>query len=214
MMACLALALALTPLALVPPAHAQQQTASQVIERLDTALLDVMRNAVVGYLLPVAPSLARCCQTYDLSQMNAGRSKGTWAGTPPDKRRGWSTCSASSRRNCASRFHGWRRRIQVLGGQPRRRPRPGYADRAASDRPVPIQLLMRRDGSTWKVVGVYLANTISGRARRSNSSVFARGGMDALQGCAERSRRSAGTPALSNRIRGMGARGRGRRVAV
>jgi len=186
MMACLALALALTPLALVPPAHAQQQTASQVIERLDTALLDVMRNAVVGYRGRADRLRPVLIQTYDLSQMGQVAVGRTWAGTPPDKQRELVNLFGEfSVANYASRFNGYNgERIEVLGEQPAADGRVLVRTQIVrqGDRPVPINYLMRRDGNTWKVVDVYLDNTISEVARRRSefSSVIARGGMDAL----------------------------------
>src|SRR5262245_61484445 len=87
MMACLACALALLPALAPAPAHAQQQTPSQVIERFNNALLDTMRNANAGYrgradrLRPVVT------QTYDLPTMGQVAVGRTWAATPPDKQR-------------------------------------------------------------------------------------------------------------------------------
>jgi phospholipid transport system substrate-binding protein len=186
-LAIAALAIALAPVAAAPqPAHAQQQSASQVIERLNNALVDVMRNAVVGYhgradrLRPVL------LQTYDLAQMGQVAVGRTWSTTPPDKQRELVDLFAEfSVATYASRFNGYSgERIEVVGEQPAADGRVLVRTQIVrpSDRPVPINYLMRRDGSTWKVVDVYLDNTISEVARRRSEfgSVIARGGMDAL----------------------------------
>jgi phospholipid transport system substrate-binding protein len=186
-MALAVLAMTLAPLAAAPqPAHAQQQSASQVIERLNNALVDVMRNAIVGYhgradrLRPVL------LQTYDLSQMGQVAVGRTWSTTPPDKQRELVDLFGEfSVATYASRFNGYNgERIEVVGEQPTPDGRVLVRTQIVrqGDRPVPINYLMRRDGSTWKVVDVYLDNTVSEVARRRSEfgSVIARGGMDAL----------------------------------
>src|SRR5262249_46861493 len=171
MMASLAFALALAPLALLPVrAQAQQQTASQVIERLNNTLVETMRNAVVGYRGRADRLRPVLMQTYDLNQMGQLAVGRTWATTPPDKQRELVNLFGEfSVANYASRFNGYNgERIEVLGEQPR--PDGTVMVRTQivrqGDRPVPINYLMRRDGNTWKVVDVYLDNAISEVARR------------------------------------------------
>jgi len=185
MMAALALALALPALG-AAPAAAQQQSASQAIERLNNALLDVMRNAAIGYRGRAERLRPILLQTYDIAtmgQLAVGRS---WAATPPDKQRELVRLFGEfSVATYASRFNGYSgERIEVVGEQATADGRVLVRTQIVrpSDRPVPINYLMRRDGNTWRVVDVFLDNTISEVARRRSefSSVIARGGMDAL----------------------------------
>src|SRR5262249_54940028 len=166
--------------------QSQQQTASQVIERLNNALLDVMRNAVVGYRGRADRLRPVLLQTYDINQMGQVAVGRTWSSTPPDKQRELVNLFGEfSGANYASRFNGYSgERTEVLGEQPTADGRVLVRTQIVrqGDRPVPINYLMRRDGNTWKVVDVYLDNSISEVARRRSEfgSVIARGGMDAL----------------------------------
>ncbi len=186
LMAILALALALLPAAFAPAPAFAQQSASQVIERLDNALLDVMRNAVVGYRGRADRLRPILLQTYDIAQMGQVAVGRTWGATPPDKQRELVTLFGEfSVATYASRFNGYNgERIEVVGEQPAADGRVMVRTQIVrqGERPVSINYLMRRDGNTWKVVDVFLDNTISEVARRRSEfgSVIARGGMDAL----------------------------------
>jgi phospholipid transport system substrate-binding protein len=180
-----ALTLAFVLIALAP-APARAQGASQAIERLNITLLDVMRNAVVGYRGRADRLRPVLLQTYDIAQMGQVAVGRTWASTPPDKQRELVTLFGEfSVATYASRFNGYNgERIEVLGEQPTADGRVMVRTQIVrqGDRPVSINYLMRRDGNTWKVVDVFLDNTISEVARRRSEfgSVIARGGMDAL----------------------------------
>lgn len=185
-LALLGLPAAVLPLAAAGPALAQQQGASQVIERLDNALLDVMRNAAIGYRGRAERLRPVLLQTYDIALMGQLAVGRTWPTTPPEQQRQLVQLFGEfSVATYASRFNGYSgERFEILGEQPAGEGRVLVRTQIvrAGDRPVPINYLLRRDGGTWKVVDVFLDNTISEVARRRSEfgSVIARGGMEAL----------------------------------
>lgn len=182
----LALCLAFGVGALAAAPAAAQQGASQAIEQLNAALIDVMRNAAIGYrgraqrLQPVLTS------TYDLSQMGQVAVGRTWSATPAEQQRQLvELFTQFTVATYASRFNGYSgERFEVLGEQPAANGAVMVRTQIlrTSDRPVPINYLMRREGSTWRVIDVFLDSSISEVARRRSEfgSVIARGGMEAL----------------------------------
>lgn len=180
----LCLSLGLGPLAAAPALA--QQGATQAIERLNAALMDVMRNAGVGYrgraqrLQPVLVS------TYDLAQMGQVAVGRTWAATPPDQQRQLvDLFTQSTVASYASRFNGYNgERFEVLGEQQAANGMVMVRTQIvrSNDRPVPINYLMRPQGNAWRVVDVFLDSAISEVARRRSEfgSVIARGGMESL----------------------------------
>ncbi|MBL8836367.1 MAG: ABC transporter substrate-binding protein [Alphaproteobacteria bacterium] len=174
-------------LGLIAPAPARaQQGATQAIERLNAALLDVMRNASIGYrgraqrLQPVLTS------TYDLAQMGQVAVGRTWSTTAPEQQRQLvDLFTQFTVANYASRFNGYSgERFEVLGEQEAANGMVMVRTQIvrSNDRPVPINYLMRRQGNAWRVVDVFLDSTISEVARRRSEfgSVIARGGMESL----------------------------------
>lgn len=171
---------------LQPAPAAAQQAASQAIERLNATLIDVMRNAGVGYrgraqrLQPVLTS------TYDLAQMGQVAVGRSWQGTPPDQQRQLvDLFTQFTIATYASRFNGFSgERFEMLGEQPAANGNVMVRTQIVrtNDRPVPINYLMRREGNAWRVIDVFLDSSISEVARRRSEfgSVIARGGMDAL----------------------------------
>lgn len=168
--------------------HAQPATASPtpVIERLNNALLDVMRNAVVGYRGRADRLRPVLLQTYDLAQMGQLTVGRTWPTTPPDKQRELVTLFGEfTVATYASRFNGYNgERFEILGEQPAANGQVMVRTQLTRPNGSPVRLnyLMRRDGNTWRVVDVFLDSSISEVARRRSefSSVIARGGMDDL----------------------------------
>lgn len=171
---------------LVPAPVLAQQGAAQAIERLNATLLDVMRNASVGYrgraqrLQPVLTS------TYDLAQMGQVAVGRTWSTTPPDQQRQLvDLFTQFTVASYASRFNGYSgERFEVLGEQQAANGMVMVRTQIvrSNDRPVPINYLMRRQSDAWRVVDVFLDSAISEVARRRSEfgSVIARGGMESL----------------------------------
>lgn len=171
---------------LAPSPAQAQQGATPTIERLNATLMDVMRNASVGYrgraqrLQPVLVS------TYDLAQMGQVAVGRTWSATPADQQRQLvDLFTQFTVASYASRFNGYNgERFEVLGEQPAANGMVMVRTQIvrSNDRPVPINYLMRREGSNWRVVDVFLDSAISEVARRRSEfgSVIARGGMESL----------------------------------
>ncbi len=171
---------------LAPSPVQAQQGATPTIERLNATLMDVMRNASVGYrgraqrLQPVLVS------TYDLAQMGQVAVGRTWSATPADQQRQLvDLFTQFTVASYASRFNGYNgERFEVLGEQPAANGMVMVRTQIvrSNDRPVPINYLMRREGSNWRVVDVFLDSAISEVARRRSEfgSVIARGGMESL----------------------------------
>lgn len=184
----IAVAVAFGPSFLAPTEALAQAVASpgQVIERLNNALLDVMRNAVIGYRARAERLRPVLLQTYDLAQMGQVAVGRTWPATPQAQQRelvdlfGQFTVATY-----ASRFNGYNgESFEILGEQSAANGQIMVRTQIVrpNDRPVPINYLMRRDGNTWRVIDVFLDSAISEVARRRSefSSVIARGGMDEL----------------------------------
>lgn len=172
------------------PAETLAQTAaatpSQVIERLNNALLDVMRNAVIGYRGRAERLRPVLLQTYDLALMGQVAVGRTWPTTPQAQQRALVDLFGQfTVATYASRFNGYNgERFEILGEQPAANGLVMVRTQIVrpNDRPVPIDYLTRRDGNTWKVIDVFLDSAVSEVARRRSefSSVIARGGMDEL----------------------------------
>lgn len=182
-------------------AEAGQGEARAVIERLNTALVDVLRNAeTLGYrgrAEALAPVLR---DSYDLALMARVAVGRHWKGLDAGQRR--DLVDAFSRLTVATyafRFDGYSgQRFEVLSQSP-----VGKADRmvrsrilSPGDEPVILGYLMRRNRDGWRIVDVFLKERYSELAvrRAEFSGVIRRQGFAALIAAIETKTRKMGVP--------------------
>ena len=179
----LLLALLAAPFA---PAQAQESP-SQAIERLDAALLDVMRNAktlgVRGRYARLRPVME---QVFNLPVMARIAVGPPWTQMTPEQQQAVQQAFAEwSIATYAARFDGYSgESFQVLGEN-----RLANGDvlvrtqlNRPNDSPVQLNYLMRQFDGSWRIVDVYLTGTISELASRRSefSAILREGGPDRL----------------------------------
>ncbi len=181
------IALGLAALIQAPALGASSDPAASSITTLYGSLLDTMKQAkqlgVKGRFQKLSPVLAK---TYDLNAMSRIAVGPSWSTLTPEQQAG--ITSAFTRMTVAtyaSRFDGFSgEQFQILE----------TVDRPNGDKivktqiiksdggAVPLNYLMRKSGSDWKIVDIYLDGTISELAnRRAEFGVILKsGGPDAL----------------------------------
>ena len=181
------IALWLAALIQAPALGASSDPAASSITSLYGSLLDTMKQAkqlgVKGRFQKLSPVLAK---TYDLNAMSRIAVGPSWSTLTPEQQAG--ITSAFTRMTVAtyaSRFDGFSgEQFQILE----------TVDRPNGDKivktqiiksdggAVPLNYLMRKSGSDWKIVDIYLDGTISELAnRRAEFGVILKsGGPDAL----------------------------------
>jgi phospholipid transport system substrate-binding protein len=181
------IALGLAALIQAPAFGASSDPAASSITSLYGSLLDTMKQAkqlgVKGRFQKLSPVLAK---TYDLNAMSRIAVGPSWSTLTPEQQAG--ITSAFTRMTVAtyaSRFDGFSgEQFQILE----------TVDRPNGDKivktqiiksdggAVPLNYLMRKSGSDWKIVDIYLDGTISELAnRRAEFGVILKsGGPDAL----------------------------------
>jgi phospholipid transport system substrate-binding protein len=181
------IALGLAALIQAPALGASSDPAASSITSLYGSLLDTMKQAkqlgVKGRFQKLSPVLAK---TYDLNAMSRIAVGPSWSTLTPEQQAG--ITSAFTRMTVAtyaSRFDGFSgEQFQILE----------TVDRPNGDKivktqivksdggAVPLNYLMRKSGSDWKIVDIYLDGTISELAnRRAEFGVILKsGGPDAL----------------------------------
>jgi phospholipid transport system substrate-binding protein len=170
--------------------HARSQGADPIVGRIELLhgeLLDTMKQAkelgVKGRYERLAPVLAT---TYDIASMSRIAVGQSWASLAPEQQA--AIVDAFTRMmvaTYASRFNGFSGEtfevVQILDQAP--------ADKMIKTRivqsngkAVALNYLMRKSGSEWKIVDVYLDGTISELASRRAefNSILKSGGPDAL----------------------------------
>jgi phospholipid transport system substrate-binding protein len=159
---------------------------TEVVEGLNTALLDTMKNAdslgVKGRYEKLLPIVKRTFDVGYMTRLSVGR---LWADMNPDQRR---RAMAAFRRyvaiNYAVQFDGYSGEIfKVLGKQ---QVKHGTIVRSQLVKPdgetVDINFLMHDNDSAWQVRDVYLSGSISQLATRRSefTAVLRSGGIEAL----------------------------------
>jgi phospholipid transport system substrate-binding protein len=163
--------------------------AKATVDTLDSALLDVMKNATkLGYkgrydkLTPVLE------KTYDMPLMARISVGPQWASLSPDDQAkiiaAFKTLSIAT---YASRFDGYGgEQFQVTGGAP-----TTGGDEVVNtkllrpkDDAIDLNYRLRKDGADWKIIDVFLSGTISQLAnyRSEFAATLRSGGADALVG--------------------------------
>jgi phospholipid transport system substrate-binding protein len=172
--------------ALVPLGSAWAETATQVIDKLNGTLVEVMRNATTlgfnGRAEKLRPVLI---QAYDLETMGRVAVGRAWdAATPDQKAKLNELFERFTVDNYASRFKDFNgEKFEVLGE------RNGAQGTIVSTHivraekpPVKIDYIMRQRGDTYRVVDVFLDSAISEVATRRSefTSIISRSGFDGL----------------------------------
>ena len=191
-----ACALLLLPLSFVSaPSVAQESnskeatavSASQVIDELDSGLLDIMRRAsklgYAGRYEAIAPAVRKAFDFAFMARHTIGRH---WKGLSERDRRRWvATFEDFTVSNFADRFDGYSgERFEIRGEKP-----ASHATRVVLTRlrrpnadDVEIDYRMRQTQGTWKVVDVYSDGKVSEVAlRRSEyAGLLTQGGIEKL----------------------------------
>lgn len=164
-----------------------QETPTAVIERLNTTLIDVMRQATrLGYqgrLERLEPVLKA---TFNYPLMARVSVSKHWAGLTTDQKRQLSNEFARlSSATFASRFNGFSgERFEIVEQKEQRRNSILVETRLVkpSGESVPINYLLRQFDGKWRIVDVYLDAKFSELAikRSEFTSVVARSGFDSL----------------------------------
>ena len=170
------------------PGSAQQETPQGTIERLNAALLDVMRQAdelgYAGRFEQLEPILDEVYNFPVMAQIAVGRS--AWAGFSEEQR---ATLQQSFRRmsiaTYAARFDGHSGEyFEISGTRDGARGSKLVQTRIVrpSDDPVALNYVLREFDGRWRVLDVLLDGSISemSRQRSEFSSVLQRDGFDAL----------------------------------
>lgn len=169
-----------------PEAHAQNAGASQVIERLNAALLDVMRNAAtLGYRGRAERLGPVLLDTYDIRQMAQTAAGRAWAdATPEQQARMVELFGRFTIANYAARFDGYEGERFEITGEQAQGPNTLVQTRIikASGEPVRLNYLMRQQGGRWRALDVFFNSTISEIAVRRSEfvSIIGRSGFDGL----------------------------------
>lgn len=183
---------ALLSVACLSPAHGAQEP-QQVIERLNAALLDVMRNAAdLGYegryeeLEPVLE------ESYDFPFMIRIAVGPAWRELGDDQRgRITELFTAMSIATYAARFDGYRgERFEILGDEPAPRDTVLVHSRIVPSRDEPVELsyLLKKFDGDWRIIDVLLDARYSelARQRAEFAAVLRSGGVPDLVASLER----------------------------
>lgn len=182
--AALVAGLALIPL-LPPAAAAEGPTA--VVERVNTTLLSVMREAEdLGFHGRYDRIEKVFGETFDFASMARAAAGRFWRDLPEkEQERYLAAFERMSIATYAARFDGWSGQdFQV--GEAIDHPRGSVLVRnrllRPKDEPVAIDYLLRESDGNWRIVDIYLGSGISEIATRRSeyASVFKRQGIEAL----------------------------------
>jgi phospholipid transport system substrate-binding protein len=172
-------------LSVVGPARAE--TATQVIDKLNSTLVEVLRNGEsLGFRGRAERLRPVLLESYDLEAMGRVAVGRAWDGATPEQRK---ALNAAFERftvdNYASRFKGGPNspRFEVLGERESAQGKIVSTQIVRADKPpVKIDYVMRQRGDTYRVVDVFLDSAISEVATRRSefTSILARSGFDGL----------------------------------
>jgi phospholipid transport system substrate-binding protein len=177
------------PAAQTAQTAATAATPTQTIDALHASLLDVMKNAVtLGYAGREAKLRSAIPRFYDVKKMaRSALSEAQWKlATPEAQQRYLDTFERFMVANYAGRFDGYSgQSFETLGEVPD--PRPGMVIVKTrlidpTDKNIDLNYRMRKVGSEWKVIDVYLDGTVSELALRRSEfvSIVKRENLDAL----------------------------------
>jgi phospholipid transport system substrate-binding protein len=176
---------AVAALSLVGPAHAE--TATQVIDKLNTTLVDVLRQGEqLGFKGRAEKLRPVLLQSYDLEAMGRVAVGRAWDQATPEQR---AALNEAFQRftvdNYASRFKGGPNspKFEVLGERNGAQGTIVSTQIVRTDKPpVKIDYVMRQRGDSYRVVDVFLDSAISEVATRRSefTSILARSGFDGL----------------------------------
>jgi phospholipid transport system substrate-binding protein len=180
----LALATAMA-LSLAAPAHAE--TATQVIDKLNTTLVDVLRDGqTLGFKGRAEKLRPVLLQSYDLEAMGRVAVGRAWDQATPEQRAALNDAfQRFTVDNYASRFKGGPNspKFEMLGERDGAQGKIVSTQIVRADKPpVKIEYVMRRRGDSYRVVDVFLDSAISEVATRRSefTSILARSGFDGL----------------------------------
>ena len=181
--ACAALLL----LALPTPVPAQPAQAAAVVDRLHAALLDAMKRAgelgYAGRRESLAPVLAASFDFPFMSRLALGSE---WRRLDETQRQRWvATFRDLSLATYAARFDGFSGEsfvIDATEGAARDTVLVKTRLVRTDDEPVHLNYRLRRDGGSWRIIDIYMNETVSEVAlRRSEfTEVLERSGFEAL----------------------------------
>jgi phospholipid transport system substrate-binding protein len=168
-----------------PPAHAGP--ASDLIAKLNTVFIDVMKNAkALGYegrYKKLEPALA---EAYDFAEMTRVTTGRHWRDLTDDQKQQLvAAFHGLSVATYAARFDGFGgERFEILGEEPA----PADSVRVnnqivpGSGEPIRIDYLLRQNGGQWRIIDVYLKSSVSELAvrRAEFTDTLAKSGFDGL----------------------------------
>jgi phospholipid transport system substrate-binding protein len=172
-------------LSLAPPANAGP--AGDIIAKLNTVFIDVMKNAkALGYegrYKKLEPVLA---EAYDFAEMTRVTTGRHWRSLTDDqKKQVIAAFHDLSIATFAARFDGFGgEHFEILGEEPA----PAGSVRVnnqivpAGGTPIRIDYLLRQNGGQWRIIDVYLKSSVSELAvrRAEFSDILAKSGVDGL----------------------------------
>ena len=181
-----ALGLALAPLAIAPAAHAASDPAASQIDKLDTALIDTMKQGpslgVKGRYRKMEPVVQ---QTFDLAKMTQYAVGASWKTfTPAQQSAAIEAFGKLTTASYAHNFSSWGgEKITLDDAVQTRGP-----DKIVSthlirthDAPVNLTYRMQQSGGTWKIIDVYTGSISQLTTRRSDfAASLASGGAQGL----------------------------------
>ena len=170
---------------LAPPAHAGP--ASDLIAKLNTVFIDVMKNAkALGYegrYQKLEPALA---QAYDFAEMTRVTTGRHWRSLTDDQKQQLVAAFHDlSVATYAARFDGFGgEQFEILGEEPA----PPDSVRVnnqivqGSGEPIRIDYLLRQNDGKWRIIDVYLKSSVSELAvrRAEFTDTLAKSGFDGL----------------------------------
>jgi len=170
---------------LAPPANAG--SASDIIGKLNTVFVDVMRNAkALGYegrYEKLEPALVEAYDFTEMARVTTGR---YWRDFSDDqKQQVVAAFRDLSIATYAARFDGSSgERFEILGEEaaPAGSVRVNNQVVPASGAPIRIDYLLRQNGGQWRIIDVYLKSSVSELAVRRDefASILAKSGFDGL----------------------------------
>ena len=176
---------AMAALSLAAPARAE--TATQVIDKLNTALVDVLRNGEsLGFRGRAEKLRPVLLQSYDLETMGRVAVGRAWEQATPDQRAALNEAfERFTVDNYASRFKGGPNspRFEMLGEREGAQGKIVSTQIIRTDKPpVRIDYVMRQRGDSYRVVDVFLDSAISEVATRRSefTAILGRSGFDGL----------------------------------
>jgi phospholipid transport system substrate-binding protein len=176
---------AVAALSLVGSARAE--TATQVIDKLNTTLVDVLRDGeTLGFKGRAEKLRPVLLQSYDLDAMGRVAVGRAWDQATPEQRKALSEAfQRFTVDNYASRFKGGPNspKFEMLGERNGSQGTIVSTQIVRTDKPpVKIDYVMRQRGDSFRVVDVFLDSAISEVATRRSefTSILARSGFDGL----------------------------------